>query len=64
MDCRNCGGLHCCESRRTGNGSSRDNADPIKPLRRYIARYNFWAQKIYRQYYHRRKLTPDWLDRS
>src|ERR1700682_6386309 len=36
----------------------------FRVLRRYIARYSFRAQKIYRQYYHRRQPTPDWLDRS
>ena len=33
-------------------------------LRRYIVRYNFWAQKIYRQYYHRRSLTRRWRIKS
>ena len=37
---------------------------PNGPLRRYIVSYNFWAQKIYRQYYHRRRLKRRWRIKS
>src|SRR6266513_707727 len=33
---------------------------PWRHLRRYIARYSL-AAAIYRQYYQRRRLAPDWL---
>jgi hypothetical protein len=50
----------CCRGKPLLGG--RTQPTPSWDLRRYIVRYSFMAQKIYRQYYRWRQLTPDWLD--